>query len=396
MIFYCYASQSNTPMKLCLSGRRHSLQVNRLLLVVHPSSHPDKFDLRRRPSALASAREENRGEQQHRPRHRHGLVAPDRDQPRGSRRSSDHGGSGRPTDAVMVNPTEAAPVDISPPEPPRTNLRRTVAQREPSSPVAMPSSSVTPSPSSRSVSSPTSTQGQSDPNEQAQCKPLSPAAMSPSSPVMPSPLSSSLSRRRAARVDASVTRPRRKGRATRTSSHRSVPRCRSSSTPAPTMPRCCIREYVGGCARASQRGGLTIVPSPLLPLPDDQEARALRGDGRRTPLPPGQSPPPRRSPILTSRRIRPPPPSLRACLRRPARCPAWRQHPSVILDVVGRLPSQGDIPLKPPGPTFTMPETTTSLTHLRRKTPRRHARRADHRGAGRATAAAEGALCAGV
>ena len=34
-----------------------------------------------------------------------------------------------------------------PPEPPRTNLRRAVAQREPSSPIAMPSSSVMPSPS---------------------------------------------------------------------------------------------------------------------------------------------------------------------------------------------------------------------------------------------------------
>ena len=149
--------------------------------------------------------------------------------------------------------------------------------------------------------------------------------MSSSSPVTPSPSSSSLSRRRAARVDASVTRPRRKGRATRTSSRRSVP----SLTPAPTAPRRCIREYGDGCARASQRGGLTIVPSPLLPLPDDQEARALRGDGRRTPLPQGRLPPSRRPPILPSRRIRPPPPSLCARLRRPARCPAWRQHPSV-------------------------------------------------------------------
>ena len=49
---------------------------------------------------------------------------------------------------------------------------------------------------------------------------------------------------------------------------------------------------------------------------------------RQTPLPPGQSPPPCRPPILPSQRIRPPPPSLRARLHCPARCPAWRQHPS--------------------------------------------------------------------
>jgi len=101
----------STPPKLRLSGGRHSLQVNRLLLVIRPSSHPDEFDLHRCPSALASDREENRGEQQHCPRHRHGPVAPARKQPRGSRCSSDHGGSGRPTDTNVVNPTEAAPVE---------------------------------------------------------------------------------------------------------------------------------------------------------------------------------------------------------------------------------------------------------------------------------------------
>ena len=102
---------------------------------------------------------------------------------------------------------------------------------------------------------------------------------------------------------------------------------------------------VTGADMAASNGIVHVIDTVLLP-PTDQPHGSRRPAApvnpadavavhpteaapvRWTPLPPGQSPPPRRPPILPSRRIRPPPPSLRAHLRRPALCPAWRQHPS--------------------------------------------------------------------